>query len=80
MKNATNQIVNNFDENITRNKNKAAKPTLQIQSNESSNNNKVTTISWPTILTLKETRVTCVTIKEVITSIVKGVAVQQIYT
>lgn len=77
MKNATNQMVNNFDENITRNKNKAAKPTLQIQSNESSNNNKVTTISWPTILTLKETRVT---IKEVITSIVKGVAVQQIYT
>ena len=45
MKNATNQMVNNFDENITRNKNKAAKPTLQIQSNESSNNNKVTTIS-----------------------------------
>ena len=77
MKNATNQMVNNFDENITRNKNKAAKPTLQIQSNESSNNNKVTTISWPTTLTLKETRVT---IKEVITSIVKGVAVQQIYT
>lgn len=77
MKNATNQMVKNFDEIITRNRNKAAKPTLQIQSNESSNNNKVTTISWPTILTLKETRVT---IKEVITSIVKGVAVQQIYT
>ena len=77
MKNATNQMVKNFDEIITRNRNKAAKPTLKIQSNESSNNNKVTTISWPTILTLKETRVT---IKEVITSIVKGVAVQQIYT
>lgn len=77
MKNATNQMVKNFDEIITRNRNKAAKPTLQIQSNESSNNNKVTTISWPTILTLKETRVT---IKEAITSIVKGVAVQQIYT
>ena len=77
MKNATNQMVKNFDEIITRNRNKAAKPTLQIQSNESSNNNKVTTISWPTILTLKETRVT---IKEVITSLVKGVAVQQIYT
>ena len=45
MKNATNQMVKNFDEIITRNRNKAAKPTLQIQRNESSNNNKVTTIS-----------------------------------
>ena len=45
MKNATNQMVKHFDENITRNENKAAKPTLQTQSNENSNNNKVTTIS-----------------------------------
>ena len=70
------KAIKNCDEKINRNNNKTTKPTLQIESNDNSNNNKVTTVSPPRIVTLKETRVTCLTNKKVITSFAKGVVIQ----
>ena len=70
------KAIKNCDEKINRNNNKTTKPTLKIESNDNSNNNKVTTVSPPRIVTLKETRVTCLTNKKVITSFAKGVVIQ----
>ena len=49
------KAIKNCDEKINRNNNKTTKPTLKIESNDNSNNNKVTTVSPPRIVTLKET-------------------------